>query len=344
MTCSNPVRLVSSRNRAGSIVSRLTLIRRRPASCSSFAIERQQDAVGREPDVLDPRDRDELLDELRQVAAHQRLAAGQPDLVDPHRARRAGEAGDLLEAQQARPRQEFDRLGHAVDAADIAAVGDADPQVIVDPAKAVDQAVGIGHGWTRPIPYLVDDPHSSRTTRQSPSASPPRLHLRVRHGTLGIRWLDRRCRPRKGRGSNSWPPIPRSRSGRIPRSARPASGDVLVGPDAFYFIRMKGLVSPSDAGDPAAWTPEQRMTGKAILWLGRKTLASGLAEVERLDPEEAVLSSKANFKVRLDEIESSRSTPRPPWGKETSSPAGRSRFEVGNCPRISSRTRRAWPP
>lgn len=38
ITCSNPVRRVSSRNFAGSIVSRLTLIRRRPASQSACAI------------------------------------------------------------------------------------------------------------------------------------------------------------------------------------------------------------------------------------------------------------------------------------------------------------------
>ena len=41
-----------------------------------------------------------LLDQLGQVAAHQRLAAGQPDLVDAQRRRDPDEPLDLLEGQQ----------------------------------------------------------------------------------------------------------------------------------------------------------------------------------------------------------------------------------------------------
>ena len=84
---------------------------------------------------------------------------------------------------------------------------------------------------------------------------------------------------------------------------------VLVAPEALYFIRMKGLISPGDAGNPEAWSRDQRATGKAILWLGRKALASGLAEVERLDPAEAVRSSKAHFKAGFDEIETLKLDP-----------------------------------
>ena len=39
----------------------------------------------------------------RQVAAHQRLAAGQADLVDAQRRRHAHEVGDLLEGEQLAP-------------------------------------------------------------------------------------------------------------------------------------------------------------------------------------------------------------------------------------------------
>ena len=49
----------------------------------------------------------ELRDQLRQVAAHQRLAAGQPDLVDPQRHRDPHEPLDLLEREQLRSGQEL---------------------------------------------------------------------------------------------------------------------------------------------------------------------------------------------------------------------------------------------
>ena len=57
----------------------------------------------------------------------------------PKRRGDADEPLDLLEREQACARQEVDRLRHAIDAADVAAVGDADPQVVVDPAEGVDQ-------------------------------------------------------------------------------------------------------------------------------------------------------------------------------------------------------------
>ena len=91
------------------------------------------------PTSLMPGDRGEHAHQARQVAAHQRLAAGQPDLVDPQRRRDPDEARDLLEGEQLGPVQEGDVLGHAVGAAEVAAVGDADAQVVVDPAEGVDQ-------------------------------------------------------------------------------------------------------------------------------------------------------------------------------------------------------------
>jgi hypothetical protein len=80
---------------------------------------------------------------------------------------------------------------------------------------------------------------------------------------------------------------------------------------------MKGLISPSDAGNPEAWTSKQRATGMALLWLGKKSLASGVAEVERLDPEEAVRSSMVHFKAALDEIDSARLDPPPVFSQGT---------------------------
>ena len=77
--------------------------------------------------------------ELVQVAAHQRLAAGQPNLVDAERRRDADEVRDLLEGEQLVLRPERDILRHAVRAAQIAPVGDGDAQVVVDPAEGVDE-------------------------------------------------------------------------------------------------------------------------------------------------------------------------------------------------------------
>ena len=102
----------------------------------------QQDAVGRQADVLDARDRGDLRDQPRQVAADQRLAPGQPDLVDPQRHHDPHEPLDLLEAQELAPRQELRILRHAVDAADVAPIRHADPQVVVHPAKRVDERIG----------------------------------------------------------------------------------------------------------------------------------------------------------------------------------------------------------
>ena len=61
----------------------------------------------------------------------------------------AREAGDLLEAQQRLPRQEAvvvveHRLGHAVHAAEVAAVGDRDAQILHRTAAAVQQLAGGG--------------------------------------------------------------------------------------------------------------------------------------------------------------------------------------------------------
>ena len=71
-------------------------------------------------------------------AAHQRLAAGQADLVDPQGHRHADEVGDLLEGEQLGPVHEDDLFGHAVGAAQVAAVGHADAQVVVHATEGVD--------------------------------------------------------------------------------------------------------------------------------------------------------------------------------------------------------------
>ena len=81
-------------------------------------------------------------DQPLEVLAQQRLAAGQPDLLDAEADEHARDARDLLERQQLVVRQERvvaaeHLLRHAVDAAEVAAVGDRDAQVVQAPAARV---------------------------------------------------------------------------------------------------------------------------------------------------------------------------------------------------------------
>ena len=62
----------------------------------------QQNAVGRQADVLDAGDRNQHFDELGNVLAHKWFAAGEADFVDPQRDRRADDADDFFEREQAR--------------------------------------------------------------------------------------------------------------------------------------------------------------------------------------------------------------------------------------------------
>ena len=59
----------------------------------------QQDAVGGQRQVADARNGRQLADEYRQVAAHQRLPAGDPQLGDAQPCRHPREAFDLFEIQ-----------------------------------------------------------------------------------------------------------------------------------------------------------------------------------------------------------------------------------------------------
>ena len=82
-----------------------------------------------------------MFDEPRQIGAHERLAAGEPQPVDAHLRDDADEPRDLFERENLVARPEADVLvRHAVEAADVAAVGDADPQAGVHAAEACRRA------------------------------------------------------------------------------------------------------------------------------------------------------------------------------------------------------------
>ena len=88
-------------------------------------------------------ERRQALDQHLEVAAQERLAARDPDLLDAVRDERAREPLDLLEAEELLAVHEAvaateDLLRHAVDAAEVAAVGDRDPEVADRPAQGVE--------------------------------------------------------------------------------------------------------------------------------------------------------------------------------------------------------------
>ena len=82
-------------------------------------------------------------DQSVEILPHQRLAAGQSQLVDAQLRDDANESLDLLERENFVARLELHVfVRHAVEAADIAAIGDADPQIGVHAAERVDERPG----------------------------------------------------------------------------------------------------------------------------------------------------------------------------------------------------------
>src|ERR1700680_4046828 len=93
---------------------------------------RQQHTVGGEGQVFNSGDGGQAPDQHRQVAAQQRFAAGDPQLADTQRNGDPHEALDLFEIEDLAALDELHAgFRHAVEAPDIAAVGDTDPQVVV---------------------------------------------------------------------------------------------------------------------------------------------------------------------------------------------------------------------
>ena len=162
-------------NVSSSSASRLTVTRSRPASASASARAREEGSVRRERQVLDAVQRRQARDEALEPAPHERLPAGEPDLPDAERDRRADDALDLVEVQDLRARQERvvrpERLArHAVATAEVAPVGDADAQVAHRALEGVEDGHRGGHGST-----IVRQPTNWRRpmSRPSPIATVP---------------------------------------------------------------------------------------------------------------------------------------------------------------------------
>ena len=101
----------------------------------------EQRAVGRQRQV--DAELCELLDQTLDVAAHERLATGDPDLADAAVDEDPRDACDLLEGQKLPPVEEpvvtaVDLLRHAVHAPEVAAVGDRDPEIPKRPSEGIE--------------------------------------------------------------------------------------------------------------------------------------------------------------------------------------------------------------
>ncbi len=116
-----------------------TLRRRRPGVVQGLRELFQQHAVGSQRQVLDSRNRRQPANQDRQIAAHQRLTAGDAQLSDSQPHCHTHEALDLFEIQNLAALHELHAsLRHAVEAPYVAAVGDADAQVVVNPPEGIE--------------------------------------------------------------------------------------------------------------------------------------------------------------------------------------------------------------
>ena len=140
-TCCSESRRVSWKKRSGASASSDTFTRRRPARTSSLDLALEQVAVGGQREVVDVLDRRESISTSRHSS---RRASGSPPVRrtswTPIDASSRDQPRDLLVGEElvaVQPRQALG--GHAVLAAEVAAVGDRDAHVADRAAVAVDE-------------------------------------------------------------------------------------------------------------------------------------------------------------------------------------------------------------
>src|SRR5262249_6262418 len=127
----------------------------------------EQEAVRREREIAQALDPCEHADQARQVVAQERLAAGDPQLLDAEADEDPREARDLLEGGQLGLSEELVALAgdlrrHSVGAAEVAAVGDRDAQVV----QRSSEAVGRGGGGAQRAPRASGDGIAAILTRE----------------------------------------------------------------------------------------------------------------------------------------------------------------------------------
>ena len=120
-------------------------------------------AVGGDRQLLQPaatQPRAEAAEQRQHALPHQRLPARQADLLDAEVDEGAAKPVEFLERQDLRLRQEGHVFRHAIDAAQVAAVGDRDPEIADGTPERID------HGWRNP-PGIGGRPSGAATPRRS---------------------------------------------------------------------------------------------------------------------------------------------------------------------------------
>ena len=114
--------------------------RRSPASYKFLRLIRQQHPVGGQRHILNSVDLPQPSDQLREPLAQQRLPARDAQLAHAQRHRDPHEPLNLLERQNLLARLKLHALfRHAVEAANVAAIRNADAQVVVHPVESIDE-------------------------------------------------------------------------------------------------------------------------------------------------------------------------------------------------------------
>src|SRR4029078_2499679 len=104
----------------------------------------EQDAIGGESNVKDHLDCRQADDEVGHTRTNQRFAAGEAKLVHAKRGGDADEAFDFFEGEDITTGEEpHIFIRHAVEAANVTAVGDTNPQTGVDAAEGIDKRFAI---------------------------------------------------------------------------------------------------------------------------------------------------------------------------------------------------------
>ena len=180
-TLSRSSRRVIWRKRSRSSVSRWTLMRRSPASYSGSA-----SSASSTPLVVSARSWMPGIAARRRISTgRSRRTSGSPPVTRSLRMPSvdgdADEALDLFEIQDlaARSTKCTSVLRHAVEAADVAAVGDADAQVVVNAAEGIDERRGRAFTSRRACARAEAAARAHEVVATAPRAAPGRAGSRA---------------------------------------------------------------------------------------------------------------------------------------------------------------------
>ena len=122
-----------------------------------FGLVGEQNSVGRQSNIFHAGDCGQLSDQRREFAADQRFTPGEAQFIDSQRNDHANKTFDFLERQQLRFLHKLHVFcRHAVKAAYVAAIGHADPQIVMQSAEGIDEWQFWEHGSSQTgVPDLM---------------------------------------------------------------------------------------------------------------------------------------------------------------------------------------------